>query len=243
MCKEEQDEPCQSLTKWPPVGHWCEVLWPNNQKQTSWGWPEGPTSSSWPCAHCPAPWSSIGICHWTPELAGLPLAPCAFHRREQVHPEHVTDVKGSGEAVENVMLPVTSFSMTGFGGWSVMVWGGMSMEGRTDLYRLDNDTLTAIRFLDYPAASFFLLIIYFHQTMWHPLIPNTLPSPYQYRYPAWYFLYWNLMCFQSAPLIFWSVYYIVPTVNIISGYAITSMRTTIQSMSILFCLNEKNVKH
>ncbi len=29
------------------------------------------------------------------------------------------------------------------------------MEGRTDLYRLDNDTLTAIRYLDYTAASFF----------------------------------------------------------------------------------------
>ncbi len=27
----------------------------------------------------------------------------------------------------------------------------------------------------------------FHQTMWHPFVPNTLPSPYQYRYPGWYF--------------------------------------------------------
>ncbi len=33
-----------------------------------------------------------------------------------------------------------------FGGGSVMVWGGISMEGRTDLYRLDNGTLTAIRY-------------------------------------------------------------------------------------------------
>ncbi|KAI4889261.1 hypothetical protein NFI96_013525 [Prochilodus magdalenae] len=29
-----------------------------------------------------------------------------------------------------------------------MVWGGISLEGRTDLYRLDNDTLTAIRYQD-----------------------------------------------------------------------------------------------
>ncbi len=64
-------------------------VWPNNQKQTSWGWPEDPTSSSGPCARCPAPWSSIGICHWTPQLAGPPLAPCAFHRWEQIHPEHM----------------------------------------------------------------------------------------------------------------------------------------------------------
>ncbi|KAI4885260.1 hypothetical protein NFI96_005103 [Prochilodus magdalenae] len=35
-----------------------------------------------------------------------------------------------------------------FGGGSVMVWGGISLEGRTDLYRLDNGTLTAIRYQD-----------------------------------------------------------------------------------------------
>ncbi|KAI4882733.1 hypothetical protein NFI96_028535, partial [Prochilodus magdalenae] len=33
-----------------------------------------------------------------------------------------------------------------FGGGSVMVWGGISLNGRTDLYRLDNGTLTAIRY-------------------------------------------------------------------------------------------------
>ncbi len=62
----------------------------------------GATSSSGPCAHCPALWSSIGICHWTPELAGPPLAPCAFHRWEQV-PLSTWHVNGSGEAVENNM--------------------------------------------------------------------------------------------------------------------------------------------
>ncbi|KAI4904717.1 hypothetical protein NFI96_023993 [Prochilodus magdalenae] len=35
-----------------------------------------------------------------------------------------------------------------FGGASVMVWGGISLEGRTDLYRLDTDTLTAIGYQD-----------------------------------------------------------------------------------------------
>ncbi|MCJ8746846.1 hypothetical protein PDJAM_G00146480 [Pangasius djambal] len=35
-----------------------------------------------------------------------------------------------------------------FGGGSVMVWGGISMEEHTDLYRLDNGTLTAIRYRD-----------------------------------------------------------------------------------------------
>uniref|UniRef100_A0A1A7YAS8 Transposase Tc1-like domain-containing protein n=2 Tax=Iconisemion striatum TaxID=60296 RepID=A0A1A7YAS8_9TELE len=35
-----------------------------------------------------------------------------------------------------------------FGGGSVMVWGGISMEGRTDLYCLGNGALTAIRYPD-----------------------------------------------------------------------------------------------
>ncbi|KAI4901714.1 hypothetical protein NFI96_000200 [Prochilodus magdalenae] len=35
-----------------------------------------------------------------------------------------------------------------FGRGSVMVWGGISLEGRTDLYRLDDGTLTAIRYQD-----------------------------------------------------------------------------------------------
>lgn len=37
-------------------------------------------------------------------LGGLPLAHCAFHKWDQVHPEHMTDVKGSGEDVENITL-------------------------------------------------------------------------------------------------------------------------------------------
>ncbi|KAI4895385.1 hypothetical protein NFI96_005509 [Prochilodus magdalenae] len=35
-----------------------------------------------------------------------------------------------------------------FGGGSVMVWGGMPLDGRTDLHRLDNGTLTTIRYRD-----------------------------------------------------------------------------------------------
>ncbi|KAI4889351.1 hypothetical protein NFI96_010279 [Prochilodus magdalenae] len=35
-----------------------------------------------------------------------------------------------------------------FSGGSVMVWGGISLEGCTNLYRLDNGTLTAIRHRD-----------------------------------------------------------------------------------------------
>lgn len=42
------------------------------------------------------------------------------------------------------MLPATPFSM--FGGGSVTLSGGISLEGCTDLYRLDNGSLMAIRY-------------------------------------------------------------------------------------------------
>lgn len=50
------------------------------------------------------------------------------------------DTKGVGEAVENVMLPVTLFI--------VRVLGGISMKGRTVLYNQDNGTLTAMGYQD-----------------------------------------------------------------------------------------------
>lgn len=47
-----------------------------------------------------------------------------------------SDVKGSGEGVENAMLHVTSFSMNSLVLWSMMVWEGIS---------IGNITLTARR--------------------------------------------------------------------------------------------------
>lgn len=44
------------------------------------------------------------------------------------------------------MLPATPFSMFGGGWWAVTLSGGISLEGCTDLYRLDNGTLMAIRY-------------------------------------------------------------------------------------------------
>ncbi len=45
-------------------------------------------------------------------------------------------------------MKLTTGTLDGLGGGSVMVWGGISMEGCTDLCRLDNGTLTAIRYRD-----------------------------------------------------------------------------------------------
>ncbi len=44
------------------------------------------------------------VCHWRPVF---------FTDESRFTLKQVTDVKGSGEAVENAMMPVTSFSMTG----------------------------------------------------------------------------------------------------------------------------------
>lgn len=55
----------------------------------------------------------------------------------QVHPEHMLQMCNG---MENVLLPVTSFSM--------MFWGGTTMKVHrcTDLCRLLNGTLTSIRY-------------------------------------------------------------------------------------------------
>ena len=48
----------------------------------------------------------------------------------------------------NVMLPVTSSSMIGFVGGSVMVYGGISLKGCKDIHVIANGTLTAVRYQD-----------------------------------------------------------------------------------------------
>ena len=84
LCEEEQEEHCQSSTKWPPAGYRCACFWPNCQKQTLCLWQEGLTSTNGTCAHSPAPCSSIAILQRTPELADPPLAPRSLHKWEQV---------------------------------------------------------------------------------------------------------------------------------------------------------------
>ncbi|KAI3355590.1 hypothetical protein L3Q82_018418 [Scortum barcoo] len=61
---------------------------------------------------------------------------------------HEGDVTESGDAVENVLLPATSFQHDQFGSGSVMVWGGISLGGRTALHVLARGSLTTIRYRD-----------------------------------------------------------------------------------------------
>lgn len=56
-----------------------------------------------------------------------------------------------------------------------------------------------------------------HQMMWHSFIPNTLPSPQQNKYPAWFFFLIEIWLFSKCSsffyLFFWAVYYIDETVK------------------------------
>ena len=60
------------------------------------------------------------------------------------HWAHGTGVKESEDAVVEVLLHVTSPSMW----WSVIVWGGLSLEGHIDLHVIANSTVTPIRYQD-----------------------------------------------------------------------------------------------
>ena len=79
------------------------------------------------------------VCHWRPVLftdeSRFTLSTC--DRRERVWRS-----QGERYAACNIV------QHDRVGGGSVMVWGGISMEGRTDLYRLENGSLTAIRYRD-----------------------------------------------------------------------------------------------
>ncbi|KAK3539034.1 hypothetical protein QTP86_023626 [Hemibagrus guttatus] len=67
-------------------------------------------------------------------------------------PLHMAASNGGLEVVRHLCVAganteaITNHDL--FAGGSVMVWGGISIEGCTDLYRLDNGTLTAIRYRD-----------------------------------------------------------------------------------------------
>lgn len=59
------------------------------------------------CAYSPTPCRTFGICQSTPGIANSSLA----QMNAGSHRAHVTDVKESGDAMENVLLPATSPSM------------------------------------------------------------------------------------------------------------------------------------
>ena len=58
------------------------------------------------------------------------------------------DVLGYGECQMSFFAPVCVAEHDRFGGGSVMVWAGISAQGKTDLHVIDNGTLTALRYVN-----------------------------------------------------------------------------------------------
>lgn len=143
---------------------------------------------------------------------------CALHRWEQVQPEHMRQTWK--DAVENVLLPATSLSMT----WSrsgrrsprapaVVSLGGcpdiVRHKGATQLLRI---ILSWTNLLHHFSLSF-LGCFWFHPSIGWLFLPyygaNTSLTHYQERYPRFFSPHLDLMCFQSVPLIistmFWNI--------------------------------------
>ena len=70
-------------------------------------------------------------------IGSSPLVARSLHRREHVH--NVTDVKQSVDVF---------IQHDRFAGRSVMVWGGISLVGSTNLHVLANCTLTDVKYRD-----------------------------------------------------------------------------------------------
>ena len=129
-------------TKWPPTGYCCSFFWPNGQKLTPWGWHEGQMSSSGTCAHSPAPCSSIGIHERETRVSWSAIgAPFSSQMRAGSNWAQVTGVKVSGDAMVDIVLPVTSSSSLAVDQW----W---SLKGGKDPHVIANGTLTAVRHWD-----------------------------------------------------------------------------------------------
>ncbi len=60
----------------------------------------------------------------------------------------VTDVWGYGGGPVNGVLTATLSKYSRYGGGSVMVWGGICLDGRTDLVVIDRGALTAVQYQD-----------------------------------------------------------------------------------------------
>ncbi|KAI3363003.1 hypothetical protein L3Q82_011519, partial [Scortum barcoo] len=106
--------------------------------------------------------TNVHVSAQTPKFATGAL--CSSQMKAGSHRAHVTDVTESGDAVENVLLPATSIQHDRFGSGSVMVWGGISLGGRTALHVLARDPHVAgvcqqflqdegIDAMDWPARS------------------------------------------------------------------------------------------
>ncbi len=112
LCKEELDELCQSPPKWPPAGYWCALLTKlsgTDSMRVAWG----PDVLLWDlCSQT----STMQLDWHMPVNTRIGRsaigAPFSSGIRPGLHWAHVSDLKESVNAMENIMLPTTSSSMT-----------------------------------------------------------------------------------------------------------------------------------
>jgi len=100
-------------------------------------------SASGACAYSPTPCRAIGICQRTPRLADSPLHPVLFTDESRFTLStcgRVWRCHGERSAACNIL------QHDWFGCGSVMVGGGISLEGCTAVHVLTRGTLTAIRY-------------------------------------------------------------------------------------------------
>ncbi|KAI3373340.1 hypothetical protein L3Q82_006637 [Scortum barcoo] len=109
----------------------------------------GPMSTGGGCAYSPTPCRTFGICQRTPRLANSPLLrPVLFTDESRFtlstcdRRDRVWRRRGERSAACNIL------QHDRFGSGSVMVWGGISLGGRTALHVLARGSLTAIRYRD-----------------------------------------------------------------------------------------------
>ncbi len=121
--------------------------WPNCVQQTPWERPSQQTTSTWSHSHPGTPVEldltlpriiNIGSC-----VTGVPFSSQSrFH--VSICDRRVRVWRRAGERYADINI----VEYDRYGGGSVMVWGGICLDGRTDLGVIDGGALTAVRYRD-----------------------------------------------------------------------------------------------
>ena len=147
VCKAIQTKHCPFPTKWLVAWHWGTDFWQKCQKPTPQQWVKFSPSICWLDPHTSC--SLQGVCQRTPELAKV------RHWRPLLFTDESRFILSGSHGCIKVWRSIGELYQAcniaqhdRFGGGSVMVWGGISPEGRTDLHVLNRGNLTGVRYRD-----------------------------------------------------------------------------------------------